>query len=124
MILAEVSNKNPMNNLDETVFSVARQAGNEAICCLIETALMENQFQTPVPALKMLRLSTEGAHNPKELCKYNYYRQAKGRERDPGLTSSPNPRTNNEQFRTKSVKKKSAKKLGCQLSTILLRGIQ
>ena len=111
MILAEVSNKNPINNLDETVFSVAKKAGNDAICQLIKTALMENEFQTPVLAPKMLRISTEGAHNPEELGKYNYYRQAKGRERDPGLTSSPNPRTNNEQFRTKSVKKK-CKKVG------------
>ena len=98
-----------MNNLDETVFSVARQAGNKAICRLIKTALMENEFQTLVPAPKMHRITTERANYPEEHHKYDYYRQAKGRERDPGLTSSPNPRTNNEQFRTKSVKKKRKK---------------
>ena len=106
MILAEVSNKNPMNNLDETVFCVGRKAGNDAICQLIESALMENQFRTPVPAPDMLRISTEGAHNLEELCKYDYYRQAKGRESSPDPTSSSNPRTNKQQFQTKSVKTK------------------
>ena len=33
-----------------------------------------------VPAPKMLRISTEGAHDPGELCKYGYDRQAKERE--------------------------------------------
>ena len=70
---------------------------------------MENEFQTPVPAPKMLRISTERANHPKELRKYDYYRQAKGRERDPGPTSSPNPRPNNQQSRTKSVRKKRKK---------------
>ena len=45
MILAEVSNKNPMNELGETVLSVARQAGNNAICRLIESALVKNPLK-------------------------------------------------------------------------------
>ena len=45
MILAEVSNKNPMNELGETVLFVAKQAGNSAICRLIESALAKNPLK-------------------------------------------------------------------------------
>jgi hypothetical protein len=45
MILAEVSNKNPMNNLGETVLSVARQASNNTICKLIESALVKKPLK-------------------------------------------------------------------------------
>ena len=48
------------------------------------------------PAPKMLLISTEGAHDPKELCKYGYDCQAKGENESRGSHLSPNPRTNKQ----------------------------
>ena len=45
IILTEVRYKNPMNELGETVLSVAKQAGNSAICRLIESALVKNPLK-------------------------------------------------------------------------------
>ena len=55
--------------------------------------MLKFKIQTSsVPAPKMPNNSTEEAHDPRELCKYYYDRQAKGREWGPG----PNPRTNKQ----------------------------
>ena len=45
---------------------------------------------------KCFLISTEGAQDLEELCKYGYDHKAKGREWDSHPTSSPNPRTNKQ----------------------------
>ena len=46
--------------------------------------------------LKCFYVSTEGAHDPGELCKYGYNYQAKGESEPRGSHLNPNPRTNKQ----------------------------
>ena len=63
--------------------------------------------------LKCLYKSTEGAHDPGELCKYSYDHQAKGESESRGSHLNPNPRTN------KANDKKSKRNLKRQISHLL-----
>ena len=64
--------------------------------------LKQNYDGISVQTPKILFNSTEGALDLRELFKYGYDRQAKGREGAPQLTSTPNPRTN-KQTTTESI---------------------
>ena len=46
--------------------------------------------------LKCFYISTEGANDTGELCKYGYDRQAKGESESRGSHLNPNPRTNKQ----------------------------
>ena len=47
--------------------------------------------------LKCFYISTEGAHDPGELCKYGYDCQVKGESESRGSHLNPNPRTNKQE---------------------------
>ena len=59
--------------------------------------------------LKCFYISTEGAHDPGELCRYGYNRQAKGESESRGSHLNPNPRTN-----------KATRKIGTEKLTLLI----